>query len=539
MNSTLVPTTTLRVVVFSSAPTRHLNHLLWRISIDIPAVQVAGVVYELRAQERPRGAGWSGRLLCNLGDLDYVRFNAYRVLNRGVTELKRLPRLIRHTVNATDGSPNAAAPTIEELAGQCELRGTPFRTVSNIHSSSSLEFVREVSADVGLIFGARILKPDLFSIPRLGSINSHQHKLPDYRGSGPPGLWELRDGKGDLTVAAHRVSEVVDAGAVLDERSFPIRAGDTLLSLELKANVAGVDGLIEVLSIQSRGEIEETQQLTEGTTYKGILPHEMWAMEHAVSRERRSPSSLNPRNSLRVAATWTLALPRLALENRRLARRKCFPITILSYPALTDESAQRGSTTDRFFRYVRFWQEHYRIVSLEAAVQLLRSGSGAVDAPSIALTFEWDQTSDFLGLRAVIEAEVVPVTLFVRTDDAFTSIFCSELRSCVRRGASIGSLGRRTLDPSSSDEAYLQDEIQGSQEDLSVQLGMNVEYFSFPKLVPRRISDEALSVARQTYPSVLVKNDRADQRWTPATTVAERCAHAEMPVDCLSLSTDT
>src|SRR3989449_8383183 len=40
----------------------------------------------------------------------------------------------------------------------------------------------------------------LFRSPRLGSIKVHLHKLPDYRGAGPVGLWESLDDQEEISV---------------------------------------------------------------------------------------------------------------------------------------------------------------------------------------------------------------------------------------------------------------------------------------------------------------------------------------------------
>ena len=69
-----------------------------------------------------------------------------------------------------------------------ESVGCSFKVTGDYHCEESLEFVRSLNADLGIVYGTRILKPPLFSIPRLGSINIHKRKVPDYRGGGPVGL---------------------------------------------------------------------------------------------------------------------------------------------------------------------------------------------------------------------------------------------------------------------------------------------------------------------------------------------------------------
>ena len=144
---------------------------------------------------------------------------------------------------------------------------------NDINGEESLKFVEDLKPDLGIVYGTRILKPQLFTIPRLGSINIHKHKVPDYRGSGAPGLWELRDERTEQVVTVHRVTSDVDEGAVLAERSFPIEPLDTLTSIGLKADLVGIDCLIEVIRAESLGETVEAAQPQAGSPGRcGSLP---------------------------------------------------------------------------------------------------------------------------------------------------------------------------------------------------------------------------------------------------------------------------
>ena len=45
----------MRLVVFSSMPAAALDHLLWRLAIDLPEVTVAGILYETNRPTLGRG----------------------------------------------------------------------------------------------------------------------------------------------------------------------------------------------------------------------------------------------------------------------------------------------------------------------------------------------------------------------------------------------------------------------------------------------------------------------------------------------------
>jgi GAF domain-containing protein len=58
--------------------------------------------------------------------------------------------------------------------------------VPDIHAEQVSRSVSELKADLGLIYGAPILKPALFEIPSLGTIGIHHGTLPAYRGKRQP-----------------------------------------------------------------------------------------------------------------------------------------------------------------------------------------------------------------------------------------------------------------------------------------------------------------------------------------------------------------
>lgn len=77
--------------------------------------------------------------------------------------------------------------------------------------------------DLGVVAGASILPPDVFEAPRLGSINLHSGRVPDYRGSAPA-FWELYNGENEVGVTVHRVATALDAGDVVAQTLVPLDA---------------------------------------------------------------------------------------------------------------------------------------------------------------------------------------------------------------------------------------------------------------------------------------------------------------------------
>ncbi|MDK2839663.1 MAG: phosphoribosylglycinamide formyltransferase 1 [Thermosipho sp. (in: thermotogales)] len=98
------------------------------------------------------------------------------------------------------------------------------------HNSAELvEIVKERNIELGIIAGARILKPHIIKSFPLGIINFHPGLIPEARGLDAM-LWSIYNDI-PLGVTAHLIDERIDAGSVLIKEKIPIYEDDTLLEL--------------------------------------------------------------------------------------------------------------------------------------------------------------------------------------------------------------------------------------------------------------------------------------------------------------------
>jgi folate-dependent phosphoribosylglycinamide formyltransferase PurN len=91
----------------------------------------------------------------------------------------------------------------------------------DLHAPASLARLRELAPDLGVVFATYKLRPEVFRIPRLGCVNLHLGRAPEFRGSSP-GFYEMLEGVPQVGVTIHRVSEQLDGGAILLQEVFPI-----------------------------------------------------------------------------------------------------------------------------------------------------------------------------------------------------------------------------------------------------------------------------------------------------------------------------
>ena len=141
---------------------------------------------------------------------------------------------------------------------------------ADLHAPECVAHMRALRPDLGIVFACYLLRPSLFAIPRLGTLNLHLGKAPEFRGSSP-GFYELLAGVPEVGVTVHRVDDGLDSGPILLQRTFPLDpapAGDPLRYLaRLQRDVlvpAGAALMAEAVRLEARGETVATPQPSAG-----------------------------------------------------------------------------------------------------------------------------------------------------------------------------------------------------------------------------------------------------------------------------------
>ena len=92
----------------------------------------------------------------------------------------------------------------------------------DIHSEDALEHVRGLDPALGLVYGGPIVRPELFTIPELGTLGIHHGKVPHYRGKKTT-FWALYNGETEVGVIIQRISDQLDAGDIIRQSTLPVR----------------------------------------------------------------------------------------------------------------------------------------------------------------------------------------------------------------------------------------------------------------------------------------------------------------------------
>lgn len=122
---------------------------------------------------------------------------------------------------AAAGEESQASDMRNTTAAAARARNIAVETVDDYHAPSTINLIKGFGADLAVIYGTNIIKENVFSIPRLGSINLHQGLAPYYRG-GPPVFWELFNDEKEVGLTVHFVAAKVDTGDIILQRTVPL-----------------------------------------------------------------------------------------------------------------------------------------------------------------------------------------------------------------------------------------------------------------------------------------------------------------------------
>jgi len=104
-----------------------------------------------------------------------------------------------------------------------------------------IQELRGLAADLFVVVAFRILPPEVFSLPRIGTVNLHASLLPHYRGAAPIN-WAIINGERETGATTFFIDEKVDTGNWLLQCRVPI--GEEMTAGELHDQLAEEGGIL-------------------------------------------------------------------------------------------------------------------------------------------------------------------------------------------------------------------------------------------------------------------------------------------------------
>lgn len=164
----------------------------------------------------------------------------------------------------------AKSPVKEEAEGQ----GIPVLQPERARGEEFIAELRALDADLSVVVAyGQILKPEVLSVPRLGSMNIHASLLPELRGAAPV-QWAIIRGYETTGVTIMQMEAGLDSGPMLLRVEEPIVPEESGAELGGRLAEIGAEALVETLALMEDGQIVPEPQDHSRATYAPKLDRE-------------------------------------------------------------------------------------------------------------------------------------------------------------------------------------------------------------------------------------------------------------------------
>jgi len=141
------------------------------------------------------------------------------------------------------------------------------KTPKGINSEKFKKELLKLNPDIILVgsWGEKF-PMEIYSLPKIATINAHPSLLPKYRGPNPY-FWVIKNGETTSGVTFHLVTDNYDSGAILAQEEITIYPSDTGKSLKQRTVLTARGVVCELLKDLSEDVIIPLQQREEKATY--------------------------------------------------------------------------------------------------------------------------------------------------------------------------------------------------------------------------------------------------------------------------------
>lgn len=166
----------------------------------------------------------------------------------------------------------------------------------------------------------KILPPEVFRFPPLGTVNLHPSLLPKYRGAAPIN-WAIINGERETGVTTILMDEGMDSGDILLSRKVTIGDEETAPELERRLAEEGAKLLISTIEGIRNGTITPTPQDHSQATFAPMLTKEEGVIDW------RLPAR-NIVNRIRGLLPWPTAYSFFRGRLMKFLKGRVFPLSV-------------------------------------------------------------------------------------------------------------------------------------------------------------------------------------------------------------------
>ena len=383
------------------------------------------------------------------------------------------------------------------------------RRFSSVNSDDAQIFIESIMPDLGIALGGPILKEKVFAIPRLGTINLHKGKVPDYRGM-PPAFWELNNGEVDVGCTIHKVESGLDSGDILIARSVKVDRFSTLHGVKAKLNRLGVEMVCDAVGqIISNTAVYLKQALGGKTNTRPLLAVEAKLKRKLAAKQPTAGGALRSgAKKLVFAAHASILMPVVNLYHGLTHQQR---IIILLYHRVSDEF--RDNVTigiEQFDKHMAFLKTNFAIVSLKEIVEGRVSITGF--KPTIAVSFDDGYLDNFENAAPILLKHGIPCTFFISTENisenrpfehdlntlgfGLDNMNWEQVKQMHKWGFHFGSHTKNHVNLAEVSDEIAADELLGSLQDIRMQLGEKTVFLAYPYGGKKHINQKRISLVK-------------------------------------------
>lgn len=182
-----------------------------------------------------------------------------------VASLERLLRGRHHVVavvTAADKPAGRGQQVRFSAVKTCALaHGLPLLQPDKLKDPAFLHALGSYGADLFVVVAFRMLPREVWTMPRLGTINVHGSLLPQYRGAAPI-HHAVMNGEKTTGVTTFFIEEQIDTGKIIGQRSLTIGEDEDTGSVYSRLMVLGAELLADTVEDLAQGRVSPVEQST-------------------------------------------------------------------------------------------------------------------------------------------------------------------------------------------------------------------------------------------------------------------------------------
>jgi len=505
-----------KVVIFTAGYPSQDRMLLIKRLRDNPNIKVVALVFDLYNQSFLKRLQFLRR---KWGTVEFMR----SMLWKFIVLIKKFFYIIVRQWHDVFFVPKIPL-TYKEF---CEKNSILFVHVNNINDEKNVKLLQELDSDLGVIIGGRILKNHIINIPNLGSLNIHKHNAEKYRGGGQTGFVEYLEGDKEIGVTIHFASEKVDAGDIIDMETFHIEEYDNDESIAIKADTLGIELYYKCICAVLQGTASSRSQIDNNAKTYYTTPFykrdKLWMKKkkdlynilNKKDKYSRRLIYFIYRNIRKII--FYISIPKLAAMRNKLEAKGKAPIIFMYYHGVSNLAENWMSLPlNEFKLQLDYAQKYYEIISMEKAVEILRSGKNYKTA--LVITFDDGYKSCHSHVLPLMRTYKIPATFFICAESSENEEILphdfnngyenaklmnpDEIKEIAENGGEIGShaLAHENiadLDYGASDYVLME-----SKRILENICKRKIKYFSFPYGLKKDFTEESCQIAKSHYDAI-------------------------------------